>query len=222
MVCCCGESDCRHKSKECAAGFVCEEEGGEWDCVKAVEVVTDDRDSVKADKAGSKVSKAAARQPGPDLPAGNQAVDRPCKGHRSCSDKAVECVCNDAGQLVLQILDKDGDGSLDEKAKYRYDPDGQMSSVMVDVDMDGTDDVRHDYGYNSSGVPAFWEIRKLPGGEDKKPDSRLTYHYDAGGLLVEEIIDVGLDGTPDEKCVYDPPCPPPFPNHSCKRTCVGL
>ena len=39
MVSCGGESDCRLKEKECATGFVCENDGGKWECVKAVETI---------------------------------------------------------------------------------------------------------------------------------------------------------------------------------------
>jgi hypothetical protein len=204
---CVTDLDCRHRSRECAEGFVCLELAKDhWECV--------------------------AREP----PVGEQKVERPkrdvatnapaeanalltCPEHRSCVAKASDCVCDSRGRLVSRSIDKNGDEKPDEKATYKHDQEGRPVEVLVDEGIDGVDDKLHAYEYDSRGSPLVWKVIGLPGGNAADEKSSVTYGYDESGKLIAEELDVGLDGAVDKQCKYDPPCPPPIPNPSCKRTC---
>lgn len=54
---------------------------------------------------------------------------------------------------------------------------------------------------------------------DGRPNTRMSYVYDAAGNLVRWDNDQGADGTVDMPCTFEPPCPPPHPNSAC--SCVG-
>jgi len=209
LVACGDNNDCRNKSKECAAGFTCEEgKSGKWDCVKSAEV--------NPEVVPGKETKP---EPEPHFTRGPKVATTACKNHPRCSKMALECLCNEKGFLVSQTLDRDGDGKGDEKAVYQYNQEDFLTFVLVDEGMDGNYNLRHEYGYRGEGIPAFWDIIGTSDATDKNPNSRLTYVYDNENKLIFENFDTGRDGTIDRRCAYDPPCPPPIPNPTCKPVC---
>jgi len=212
-VAACGEGggvvDCRHKSMECAQGFVCAQgETGRWECAKPEPAAAPREEEIRPEPARA--------------PAGGEAATRPCPDHPRCAKLAIECLCDAKGELVSQTLDRDRDGKGDEKARFQYNQEGFLTFVIVDEGMDGKDDLRHEYGYRGEGAPLFWEIRKTPGSANTKPDSRLSYIYDEAGSLVSESLDLGIDGKAERRCLYDPPCAPPIPNPACKAACEDV
>lgn len=209
LVACGDNTDCRQQSRECATGFTCEEgNSGKWDCVKSEEV----KPEVVPDE-------AAPPEPNHHFVRDPKIETTQCKDHPRCSKMALECLCNVKKQLVSRTLDRDGDGTGDEKAVYQYNHRDFLTIVAVDEGMDGTDDQRHEYGYRGEGIPAFWDIFGISDSTNKKPDSRLIYVYDNEDKLILEDFDTGRDGTIDRRCAYDPPCPPPIPNPTCKPVC---
>ena len=201
---CGGELDCRHKGEECAEGFSCEGGGaGAWQCVKST-----------AQPAANKGRTDEVRPNPPPAPA-----EEPCPKHPSCAGLPAECVCGPGGSLLTRILDRDRDGTPDEKATYTNDAEGRPTQVIVDEGMDGSADSQHSYEYNDRGDPLAWQINRLTRTPDGAPDQRLTYEYDAQGRLVKEALDLSIDGTVDSTCTYSPPCAPPIPNPSCRPVC---
>jgi len=139
----------------------------------------------------------------------------PCPRHPRCTGKVVVCRCDADANLLLRVLDLDGDGHGDESARFAYDRDGKMTAAIVDEGVDGTEDVRHLYAYDERGLPTVWDVFRK-----NKADSRqVHYVYDNEGQLISEELDQGRDGKIDRKCNYDPPCPPPVPNPACKPVC---
>jgi len=210
VAACSGEIDCRHKTKECAEGFTCEERSGAWVCQKAEASKTDEEVPEPQD-----VEQPKQAEPAPQ----KKLEPAPCPQHRQCGPKAVECICAPNGRLMSRTLDKDGDGKPDEKAAYRHDEHGRPLAVVIDEGMDGTEDKRHSYTYDDRGNPLTWDVVGLPGGNAPDDKSRLSYRYDQEGNLVAEELDLGIDEKVDKRCKYDPPCPAPIPNPTCKRVC---
>ena len=206
---CSGDVDCRHKGKECADGFTCEEETGAWICQKAEAL--ESKEAVPESQGVEQPKQAEPRPMNPTEPA-------PCPQHRQCGPRALECICDHGGKLLTRTLDKNGDGEADEKAEFRHDQHGRMSEISIDEGLDGTDDKRHSYTYDERGNPLTWEIVGLPGGKEPEYKSRLSYRYDEVGNLAAEELDLGIDESVEKRCTYNSPCPPPIPNPACKRT----
>jgi YD repeat-containing protein len=210
-VACSGDLDCRHKSRECAEGFVCAQEGaGDWQCVpqKASAGATTEADS------GKRIDEGKNVPPPPQSPAPAPAPVL-CMDHPMCAGKAAKCFCGPNGNLLTRFLYDGEAGKPREKATYASDDEGR---IVVDEGMDGTADSQHSYKYNGRGDPIAWQINRLTKSGDAK-DQLVTYIYDAQGRLTQQETDIDINGSVDSTCRYSPPCPPPIPNASCTPVC---
>ena len=210
----CNSMDCRHKVRECASGFSCEESvDGQWVCIRKAMDDNSDSETVQTEAPVKKREsvKAIPSQPSPL-----------CMNHPLCADNSLECHCDAEGLLRRRVVDLNGDNKADEQAFYMYNREGFLTFVNVDKNMNGKIDQRHEYGYYGEGRPRFWKVQSRNSTEGPAHQSAVNYIYNGDNQLIEMQFDNNSDQKPDRTCVYSPPCPPPIPNRKCKSECTAL
>ncbi len=207
---CSRDPDCRHKSRECAAGFRCQRvESGDWECLP------DRPPDANAHPHGE------AEEPVPETrpPVDRQTLmdqRKACPRHDQCPQNAVKCTCNGLGWIMTKEIDRDDDGRADERIDLSRDHLGRLIETTVDKGMDGSTDAVHTNSYDQQGnLVALYT--KYPAGQS--PNVRVKCAYDRQGNLLRMEFDEGIDGKLDKVCTFDPPCPPPIPNPKCRKTC---
>ena len=172
------------------------------------------------------------------LPAPSATETVPCSGLIECGPRVISCLCNEAGNVVLEDEDRNGDGTADTRIQLNYS-DGNLILREIDRGVDGFVDERHVWEYED-GVLQAYEIDR---DGDCGVDSRTSYFADEYGLIVQEdsdtdgdgvveervifaydggnrvarVVDIGADGTIERECDYDPPCPPPYSWEDCSH-----
>ncbi len=163
----------------------------------------------------------------------------PCPDTTECGARVVRCLCDNAGHIVLEDTDRNGDGRSDTRIHLSYSSEGNLVLREVDRGVDGSIEERHLWEYED-GVLQTYEIDR---DGDCQVDSRTSYYTDedrhilwedndtdADGVIEERImfaydgedrvgrvVDVDADGRIERECDYDPPCPPPYSWEECSR-----
>lgn len=102
-----------------------------------------------------------------------------------------------AGRQVSWTRDANGDGSVDERKRYVYDPNGNMTVFESDLDGDGLfEDVRQ-YQYDMQGNAIVEERIEMPSGRGTE---RSRMGYDNRGNRTSWLIEV--DGQIKERYRY--------------------
>ena len=167
-VSCGGDIDCRHKDRECAAGFVCEESSAnDWQCLPKEAAAGADGKGAPGKRANEgKVAPAPA--PDPAAVGAAEPEGTICPEHPMCVGKSAKCFCGPDGNLLTRFLYDDKTGKPVEKAVYENDDKGRPVQVVVDEGMDGSGDTQHSYKYNDRGDPLSWQINRLTKVEGQK------------------------------------------------------
>ena len=163
----------------------------------------------------------------------------PCADNIECGPRTTRCLCDDAGNVVLEETDRNGDGNADTRTHLTYSAEGDLVLKEVDRGLDDIVDERHRWEYEDGNLQAYeidrdadcvidsrtsyftdetgvilWEENDADG--DGTAEERITFAYD-GGNRVGRLVDIGVNGTIERECQYDPPCPPPYAWEDCTR-----
>ena len=164
----------------------------------------------------------------------------PCPEGIECGPRTTRCLCNEAGLVVFEESDSNGDENVDTQTHFAYCAEGHLLEREIDRGLDGNVDERHTWVHVDGNLQAyevdrdgdgivdsrtsyftapdgvvFWEDSDVDG--DGIAEERTTFVYD-GDNRVGRVVDVGVDGTIEQECEYDPPCPPPHSWESCIGT----
>jgi hypothetical protein len=208
---CTPSKDCRYADWACAPGFQCvQAEGGAWDCAPASPVT---RPGMKLPSPGLLSPSRPPEALGAPKPLPLKAPG-PCTGRPPCRKDALECTCDGQDRLLTTVFDANKDGQKDECATYSY-PSATQVLVEVDQGCDGSVDVLHVHELDAAGNEIAW-TSKPQAHPEKSLFRRFLYQ---GGKLAATETAMGAPEKVIQRCDYQPPCPPPIPNSSCKPVC---
>jgi len=114
----------------------------------------------------------------------------------------VDARYSEAGELLYEELDLDGDGALDSSYTFTYS-EGLLTLVNYDVDGDGAADLDLHLIYDEAGQHVATEATEA--GTTEPVTARWDYVYDEEGRVSSESYDSDLDGDYErvERYSYD-------------------